>query len=588
MRSLSEGREGKLVFQLEEAERHFQRAENCGVAGSRIYFMKIKEKILLLLIILAGAFFRFYNLNWDNNAHLHPDERFLTMVGNAMALPQNFPDYMNPMISTFNPSNVGFNFFVYGLFPITLNKIIAIILGTDNYSSFTIQGRFLSALADLLVVFLIFKTAYLLGKKYRLDPSIKFFSSFLYSIFVLPIQLSHFFAVDTFLNLFVFASFFFALKFWLEKKNYYLILSAILFGFAFSSKITAVYILPLILYLLASFEKNQISKSIQRSILNFAIFVIISFLVIRVANPYIFASQNILDISPNPLFIENITALKALSSKTSLFPPNVQWINKLPIVFPLQNLIIFGVGVPAFVIFVFGIFQSFKTRGKFMFGSILLWIFGFFIYQGFQNATTMRYFIPIYPFIAIFSGLGLYALYISLKKWIFYSIMILVTLWTALVFSIYTKPHSRVEASHWINRNIPEGSIILSEYWDDALPVYSQDIGKYRSFQLPVFDPDTDEKWKTINKLLEDGDYLILSSNRGWGSIPTVPERYPRMTKFYQELFDGKLAYRKIKEFTSYPSLSYLGVPIEFLDDWAEESFTVYDHPKVMIFKKMK
>lgn len=550
--------------------------------------MKIKEKILILLIILVGAFFRFYNLNWDQNTHIHPDERFLTMVGNAMTLPQNFPDYMNPAISTFNPLNVGFNFFVYGLFPITLNKIIAIILGTDNYNSWTIQGRFLSALADLLVVFLIFKTVYLLEKKYRLDPSIKFFSSFLYSIFVLPIQLSHFFTVDTFLNLFVFASFFFALKFWLEKKICYLILSAILFGLAFSSKITAVYGLPLIIFLLAHFEKNQLSKSIQHSISNLAIFVIVSFLVIKVANPYIFASQNILDVRPNPLFINNIKTLKAISSRESPFPPNVQWINKLPVIFPLQNLIIFGVGAPLFTIFIFGIFQSFKTRSKFIFGSILLWIFGFFIYQGIQTATTMRYFIPIYPFIAIFSGLGLDALYISLKKWIFYSIMILVTLWTALFFSIYTKPHSRVEASHWINRNIPEGSIILSEYWDDALPVYIEGGKRYQSFQLPVFDPDIEAKWKTMDNLLEHGDYLILSSNRGWGSIPTVPERYPRMTKFYKDLFDGKLSYKKIKEFTSYPSLEYLGIPITFPDDWADENFTVFDHPKVMIFKKIQ
>ena len=38
-------------------------------------------------------------------------------------------------------------------------------------------------------------------------------------------------------------------------------------------------------------------------------------------------------------------------------------------------------------------------------------------------------------------------------------------------------------------------------------------------------------------KLLEKTDYLILSSNRLWGSIPTVPEIYPQTSQYYQKLF---------------------------------------------------
>jgi len=48
----------------------------------------------------------------------------------------------------------------------------------------------------------------------------------------------------------------------------------------------------------------------------------------------------------------------------------------------------------------------------------------------------------------------------------------------------------------------------------------------------------------------------------------------------------NKTNYKKVAQFTSYPSLSYLGIPVSFPDDWSEEAFTVYDHPKVMIFKK--
>src|SRR3989338_9891130 len=91
-------------------------------------------RIFLILIIILAAIFRFNNLNWDANFHLHPDERFLTMVGNAMQIPSNIAEYFNPSASKFNPANINFSFFVYGVFPITLNKLIAIFSGYDNYN----------------------------------------------------------------------------------------------------------------------------------------------------------------------------------------------------------------------------------------------------------------------------------------------------------------------------------------------------------------------------------------------------------------------------------------------------------------------
>ena len=85
---------------------------------------------------------------------------------------------------------------------------------------------------------------------------------------------------------------------------------------------------------------------------------------------------------------------------------------------------------------------------------------------------------------------------------------------------------------------------------------------------------------------LDNGEYYILSSNRGWGSIRRVPEKYPQSSVFYKDLLAGKSNYKKIADFSSYPSLKYLGIPLTLPDDWADETFTVYDHPRVMIFQK--
>ena len=40
--------------------------------------------VLFLLIMVVAVYFRFIGLNWDQSQHLHPDERFMTMVESAL------------------------------------------------------------------------------------------------------------------------------------------------------------------------------------------------------------------------------------------------------------------------------------------------------------------------------------------------------------------------------------------------------------------------------------------------------------------------------------------------------------------------
>ncbi|MEK7522029.1 MAG: hypothetical protein AAB569_00460 [Patescibacteria group bacterium] len=156
--------------------------------------------------------------------------------------------------------------------------------------------------------------------------------------------------------------------------------------------------------------------------------------------------------------------------------------------------------------------------------------------------------------------------------------------------SIYNKKNSRVEASEWIYKNLPGNSLIIGESWDDSLPLgVINNYGKqFMSDQLPVFDADTPEKWQKMNATLEIADYYVLSSNRGWGSITTVPEKYPQMSKFYKLLLNDKLQYKNIKEFTSYPKFQISNFKFQIKDSWSDEGFTVYDHPQVLIYKNVK
>lgn len=578
------------------------------------YFL---EKIIVILILLIAVFFRFYNLNWDENFHLHPDERFLTMVGNALKIPQIFDNYFDQKNSSFNPANVGFPFFVYGNFPLILNKLLALKFNFDNYNDFTLLGRGLSAFLDTLLIIFIYKTAILLFPKKR---KIGYFASLIYGLSVLPIQLSHFFAVDSFLNFFVFISLYFYLRSIINKKKnlLFLSLSAIFFAMGLGSKITAILILPLILIGIFFIDWN-LFKAIKKIFF----FLIVSYFILRLINPYYFENKSFFDPRLSNQFLNNINQLKTLTIKSldNWYPPMIQWLSKNSFQHSLINNVIFGFGIINSILFVLGffiflnlIYEKFKKRQiinnqEKILILIFFWIISIFFYQSLQVNPTLRYFIFLYPFLSIFAGLGFNYFFkfnkktkIGLKNNLFnFIIFISLFIWPIMFLSIYINRHTRIVASEWIYKNLPNQSVILGEEWDDPLPLWvSNQYGKFfRVELLPVFWPDNKDKWKKIIDLLERGNYYVLSSNRGWGSISTVKDKYPIMSKFYDNLlnnqcfvdnfFNKKFCFRKVKEFVSYPSLKipFTNIKIFFDDQWSDEGFTVYDHPKVMIFEKI-
>lgn len=552
--------------------------------------------------------------------HLHPDERFLTMVGIDVKIPASFSEYLNAQTSSFNPVNKGHVFYVYGTLPILINKILAQQFYSDTYDQFNLLGRFLSGLADFLIIIIIFKLVGLVEKKLKLSSFVKYFASFMYAIAVLPIQLSHFFTVDTFLNLFVWASFYFAVKLLMCVCNTqrvthniprcytlhvicYMSLSGLFLGLAFACKISALYFAPLIgvFVLVGLFLSFRASRNLYNlpswipTFVGMTCFFIFCYFALRIGSPYYFETNNVFNPQLSKLFINNIQTLKSFDNPNAMFPPANQWIHASPFL-SITNLIFFGVGPFYFLFAVIGFFLLLKQWKNKPLLFVLIWVVGFTFYQSVQFAKTMRYLIFIYPFLAISAAVGLWFIIHQLKLhfskviYLFISSFIYLTIivWPLAFMSIYTKDQSRVTASKWMYKTIPQGSTFLTEYWDDPLPLMVQDprTRNYIGREVHIFDPDTIEKWQIINEQLNTADYYVMSSNRGWGSIPTTPERYPIASQFYKKMMKEENGYTLTKEFSSYPSLRYLGIPLDFPDQWAEEAFTVYDHPLVKIFKK--
>lgn len=517
---------------------------------------------------MVGLLFRLTGLNWDQNFHLHPDERFLTMVGTAMQMPVSFEQYLNPSTSLFNPANIGFIFYVYGIFPLVLNKILAVVFGNDSYNSFTLQGRALSAMFDSLSIIFVYLLARHFELKHHWYKGLKYIAALFYAVSVLPIQLSHFFTVDPFLNFFSLASAYFAL----HKRT--IILSSIALGLAVASKVTAVFTIPLIGFFLLSNVGDK-----KKYLLQLFFYVLVAYFTVRLANPYMFETENVFNATLSSHFLQNIEQLRALDNPKAFFPPGVQWIPTKPVWYSLSNLAMFGLGIPYFLFLVVGYFVIFRKNLKSIVGALALWSMVFFISQSFQFSKPMRYMNLLYPYFAVIAGLGFIWVSQRVSRGAARILLLFVFLWPLSFMVIYLRPHSRVTASEWVYQNVPANSIILSEHWDDSLPLQLHET-RYDIRELPIFAQDTPDKIATVEAMMRSADYYILSSNRGWGSIGKAPEVYPYMSRLYERLFDNRTDYRLVRKFSSYP----FGIS----DKFADESFTVYDHPVVLIYKNIK
>jgi len=152
------------------------------------------------------------------------------------------------------------------------------------------------------------------------------------------------------------------------------------------------------------------------------------------------------------------------------------------------------------------------------------------------------------------------------------------------------------------------GSAVVNETdYDYPLPFriggYDGFGGLYRGdLNLQVYWDDNADKLTRFITTLNAADYIFIPTNHQYGQITRLPERYPLTTVYYRDLigcpsdkdiiwcyrtakpgtFKGKLGFDLVGVFTDYPSLG----PVVINDQAAEEAFTFYDHPKVLIFKK--
>jgi len=449
-------------------------------------------------VILAGGYLRTVGMNWDEDQHLHPDERFLTMVENDIEPVGSLAEYFDTDNSTLNPHNRGHGFFVYGDFPIILVRYIAEWTGQTDYNSVHLVGRWTSAIFDLLTLILV----YLIGSR-AYDRRIGLLAAAFYAFAALPLQLSHFFAVDTFLTFFVSLAIYAAVSLYQHHKSaseteldtltrpwagigWYLLFGLAL-GLAMASKVSAAplaVILPIAaIGWIYKLPREHRVAGITTVFVNLVMAAALSLLVFRVAQPYAFAGPGFFGVGLNEKWVNNLRDLSVQTSGEADFPPSLQWARR-PRTFALENLVRWGMGYPLGLLvwagFLWMAYRIWKNGWE-KHLPIWLWSGAYFLWQSMAWNPMMRYTLPVYPTLVIIGAWAIIRLwdwrkqttqdtetvpkFNRLARLAAVAIGLVVLAGTAgwgYAFTrIYTRPVTRVEASRWIYQNIP-GPITLS------------------------------------------------------------------------------------------------------------------------------
>lgn len=275
--------------------------------------------------------------------------------------------------------------------------------------------------------------------------------------------------------------------------------------------------------------------------------------------------------------------------------------------------------------------QNLRLRFLEIYPAELFWILsiGFWVYflpNAFLYAKWTRFMTPIMPMFAVFAAYTIYQTHNLLSSTILksqnsniktqnsevklYGFKILavvlsfafciLTCIPGLAFmSIYAREDSRLTASRWIYNNIPNGSYVLSEtanVVDIPLGIdnnLNEIARKYKVISFDFYHMDENETiYEDLFNHLEKADYIFIPSRRIYANHLRFPKKYPRVAKYYYLLFENKLGFKKISEIYSYPSLFFpwntASSIISFPDEKSEETFTVFDHPVIRVYQKVK
>ncbi|MBT4126940.1 MAG: hypothetical protein HOE43_11170 [Chloroflexi bacterium] len=575
----------------------------------------------LALILLVAVVLRIYGINWDQGGLFHPDERaFLSQVYN-LQFPEGdeWSKLTDPQASTLNPGS-----FNWGSLPHYALKAVQYAVAPYKWMSmFDLRyaGRALSAISDLATIFLIFQ----IGRSV-FSARVGLLAALLSAFAVQQIQLSHFFAVDTFMTTFIVGTIYYSIRIAEHGRKRDSVLAGVMFAFAVATKFS---VLPLAVALILAhliyatsrkgdrYESDGIGSGSAASrqwtaYQNIVLMGVVALAVLIVVQPYMF-----LDFKT---YIDNISTQGQMVRREVDFPFTRQYDSTPKYIYQMVQLGTWGLGP------VLGITVWLGLLGALIAGVlaqrkadlvILAWVLPYLLITGWFDVKFMRYMMPITPFLILYGARMLWWSFEVIKslqpnrRWLQALPIALVLIFTvhySLSFmNVYSGQHPLNDVSSWLRENATPGEQVVQEHWEEGIPNV---IGLRMHDRAELYNDEHPQKFDQLTELLSGSNYFVLLSNRLYATIPRLPERYPITSTFYEKMFSGELGYE-----LAYSGSRYVGgLGVDYYEDpfarldfgapegfekpsdgffnagfgWADESFSVYEHPQTFVFRNVE
>lgn len=542
--------------------------------------MEVKNKarlsyIVLVFSLLIGGFLRFFKLNWGDGYFFHPDEYHI--VAAVERLIENGVT-SNPKLFSYGSLTVYLIYFARQ----------ALVLFQLPPQNIFLIGRFLAALFSTITLVNIFILARMTFKEKNLIPAaITLTGAFVPGL----IQQAHFLTPESFMTFWITLSSVFIIKYFLEQKTLYLFLCAVSIGLAGGTKISSFAIAPFYLLTLATvnIKKEGFFKNLKKCIA----FLFVSFVFFFLSFPY-----SILDYN-------NFKSTTLYESSLSMGATDVfytrSFAGSTPLIFQLNKIYPYTLG-PLLLVFsllgiILAVIKIYREKNKevLVFVILLGSFLSYFVFNSFLFTKWTRFIHPTIPFLIIFAFVGAneiikYLKYLKLplfRKYIeptVLTILIVPTfIWGLMFFQIYTKNDVRLDASEWFTNNVDVNKFIVTETGNTLeIPLN----GRYAGIAFDFYNVDNNPiLLQNLLTNLYRSDYFIIQSRRIFYNHMDK-NKFPIVYNFYNALFSGKLGFEEVKTFSSFPYLKIGTWKTEINDESAEETWSVFDHPVIRIYKK--
>ncbi len=594
-------------------------ADRSEAAGPSSPFRFDLIHVALGVILVLALVLRMFGTDWDQGGLFHPDERDFLTRADKLDYSQLTEPGLFSVESRLNPQ--WFNYGTLPLYALAGLKSLASPFADKDWNLFDLRfpGRNLAAIADTITVLLVF----LLASRLVRDRRAGLIAAFLAAMAVIHIQNAHYTAVDAPMTMFIVATIYFSTRLVQTRNHLDALLAGLMLGFAIATKATAAPVAlsvgVALLFLLvrpvrsiggvSSPSPEDVSLFINCSVLTGAAALI----AVLITQPYMIIDWE--------TYVGNVFRQSEMVRRVVDFPFTRQYIDTPAYLYQIRQLSTWGLGIALGIAVWLGLIWAVArtvVKKDLAFAVVLAFLVPYLLINGQFEVKFLRYMLPVTPLLIAFAGGAIWWAYTSVVPRFHLALRVgayavgvvgflLLAHYTVAYLNVFDGQHPAQDVSDWLRENGSPGTVVIQEHWEEGIP----NIPTFRMHEkLPMYENDDQRKFNSIARLMEDADYFVLYSNRLAATIPRLPERYPYSSRFYDLLFNEGLGYKAVYSSVRVPEFlgvvywddPYARVPFDVPDGyrkplgslynwdwfgWADESFTVYEHPHAIVFQNV-